>query len=99
MTVLVVAALLLTLVVLSVLLYPLLARESVQHVGSVSTLSIGILREQLGELDDHASLVCLMRRSSPKSGPNWNEVRWRMESRAPWSRHRLGRANRYWPPW
>lgn len=52
MTGFIVLASLLTLVVLALLLYPLLLRERKLHVGSTSELSIAVLREQLGELDE-----------------------------------------------
>lgn len=51
MTAFVAFALLITLAVLGLLLYPLLLKERKQHVGSASELSIAVLREQLGELD------------------------------------------------
>ncbi|MBI5897914.1 MAG: c-type cytochrome biogenesis protein CcmI [Rhodocyclales bacterium] len=52
MTVFIALASLLTLAVLALLLYPLLLRERKLHVGSASELSIAVLREQLGELDE-----------------------------------------------
>jgi cytochrome c-type biogenesis protein CcmH len=51
MTTFVILAAVLTLAVLALLLYPLLLKERKQHVGSASELSITVLREQLGELD------------------------------------------------
>jgi len=51
MTAFVVAALLLTAVVVGLLLYPLLLRERRLNVGSASELSIAVLKEQLNELD------------------------------------------------
>jgi cytochrome c-type biogenesis protein CcmH len=45
-------AVLLTLGVLALLLYPLLLRERRDNVGSTGALSITVLREQLGELDE-----------------------------------------------
>ncbi|MBI5109697.1 MAG: c-type cytochrome biogenesis protein CcmI [Rhodocyclales bacterium] len=52
MTAFVILAVVLTLAVLALLLYPLLLKERKQHVGSASELSITVLREQLGELDE-----------------------------------------------
>lgn len=52
MTAFILIAVVLTLAVLSLLLYPLLLKERKQHVGSASELSITVLREQLGELDE-----------------------------------------------
>jgi cytochrome c-type biogenesis protein CcmH len=52
MTVFVLVSVVLTLAVLGLLLYPLLIKERRQHVGSASELSIAVLRDQLGELDE-----------------------------------------------
>lgn len=52
MTVFVIVAVVLTIAVLALLLYPLLLKERKQHVGSTSELSIAVLRDQLGELED-----------------------------------------------
>lgn len=51
MTAFVLAALLLSVVVVGLLLYPLLLRERRLNVGSASELSISVLKEQLSELD------------------------------------------------
>lgn len=52
MTGFIAVAVLLTAAVLGLLLYPLLARERRQSAGSASELSIAVLRDQLGELDE-----------------------------------------------
>ncbi len=52
MTTFVLVSVVLTLAVLGLLLYPLLIKERRQHVGSTSELSIAVLRDQLGELDE-----------------------------------------------
>ncbi len=52
MTAFVFLSVVLTLAVLGLLLYPLLVKERRQHVGSASELSIAVLRDQLGELDE-----------------------------------------------
>jgi cytochrome c-type biogenesis protein CcmH len=52
MTGFVAGALILTLAVLGLLLFPLLLKERRQRVGSTSELSIAVLRDQLSELED-----------------------------------------------
>lgn len=48
----VIVAMLLTVAVLGLLLYPLLLKERSPYVGSAAELSIAVLRDQLGELDE-----------------------------------------------